>query len=154
MHGYLFFIPFFFFLSTYSNYIIQGQYCTDIAKSIGAPIFHVNGDDPEAVDTTIRQAFDFRNKFKKDVFVDIIGYRRYGHNELDQPFFTQPLMYKVISQIKPVYEKYAESLIKEGVLTLEKKIEHEKEINKKLLESFEKSKTQNFDKKVRFQNYY
>lgn len=115
----------------------------------------MNGDDPEAVDTAIRQAFDFRNKFKKDVFVDIIGYRRYGHNELDQPFFTQPLMYKMISQIKPVYEKYAESLIQEGVLTIEKKIEHEKIINKKLLESFEKSKTQNFDKKVRrlFKNF-
>ena len=114
----------------------------------------MNGDDPEAVDTAIKQAFDFRNKFKKDVFVDIIGYRRYGHNELDQPFFTQPLMYKMISQIKPVYEKYAERLIKEGVLTLENKIEQEKIINKKLLESFEKSKSQNFDKNVSLLKHY
>ncbi len=88
------------------------------------------------------------------MFVDIIGYRRYGHNELDQPFFTQPLMYKLIEKTKPVYEKYADALIKEGVLTLENKVELEKEINKKLMESFERSKTQSFDKKVLFLRNY
>lgn len=123
-------------------------YCTDIAKAIGAPIFHVNGDDPVAVDTVMRQAFDFRNKYKKDVFVDIVGYRRYGHNELDQPFFTQPLMYKLINETKPVYEKYASKLIAEGIMTLEHKLELETLNNNKLKQKFELSRSQNFDRKV------
>ncbi len=122
-------------------------YCTDIAKAIGAPIFHVNGDDPEAVDTVMKLAIQYRTQFKKDVFVDIYGYRRYGHNELDQPFFTQPLMYKLISKMKPVYDQYAQKLIDEGVITLTQKTETESKFLSKLKKSYESSKKTNLDKK-------
>ena len=123
-------------------------YCTDIAKAIGAPIFHVNGDDPEAVDTVMKLAFQYRKKFKKDVFIDIYGYRRYGHNELDQPFFTQPLMYKLIAKIQPIYDKYAKKLIDEGVLTVDQRKETEDKYNKILRKSYEASKKTNLDKQA------
>lgn len=123
-------------------------YCTDIAKAIGAPIFHVNGDDPEAVDTVMKLAVQYRKRFKKDVFIDIYGYRRYGHNELDQPAFTQPLMYQIISKIPPIYEKYAQQLIAEGVLTPEQKKDKENEIMAKLRRSYEASKKQQLDKQA------
>ena len=71
-----------------------GLYCTDVAKSIQAPIIHVNADEPEVVSEVMKIAVEYRQKFWKDIFVDIIGYRRYGHNEQDQPTFTQPMMYK------------------------------------------------------------
>lgn len=122
-------------------------YCTDVAKAIGAPIFHVNGDDPEAVDTAMQLAVKYRNRFKKDVFIDIYGYRRYGHNELDQPSFTQPLMYKIIAKIPPVYEKYAQKLLDEGVLTTLQKADIENKIKKDLRTAYEESKKQNIDKK-------
>jgi 2-oxoglutarate dehydrogenase E1 component len=70
-----------------------GLYCTDVAKSIQAPIIHVNADEPELVNSVLKMAMKYREKFHKDIFVDIIGYRRYGHNEQDQPSFTQPMMY-------------------------------------------------------------
>lgn len=94
-----------------------GTYCTDVAKAIGAPIFHVNADDPVLVDRIMRLALQFRNKFKKDVFVDIIGYRRYGHNEQDQPAFTQPIMYKAIETHPKVYDLFVAQLVREGVVT-------------------------------------
>jgi 2-oxoglutarate dehydrogenase E1 component len=84
---------------------------------VQAPIFHVNADAPEMVDRVFRLAFEYRHTFKKDVVVDVIGYRRHGHNELDQPMFTQPLMYSIIEKKKPVYEQYREKLIAEGVWT-------------------------------------
>ena len=88
-------------------------------RRIQAPIFHVNGDDPEAVVHIARIATEFRQRFKKDVVVDMICYRRHGHNEADEPAFTQPLMYRKIAQHPTTRTIYAERLVAEGVLTAE-----------------------------------
>ena len=95
----------------------SGPYPSDVAKSIQAPIFHVNGDDPEAVVHVARIATEYRLQFKKDVVVDIFCYRRHGHNEGDEPAFTQPLMYKAIAGHPTTREIYAERLVAEGVVT-------------------------------------
>ncbi|HRE12973.1 MAG TPA: 2-oxoglutarate dehydrogenase E1 component [Usitatibacteraceae bacterium] len=91
-------------------------YCTGIAKMIEAPVFHVNGDDPEAVAMVAKIALDYRMKFKKDVVVDLVCFRRLGHNEQDEPFVTQPLMYKKIAQHPGTRKLYADRLLKEGVI--------------------------------------
>lgn len=77
-----------------------------MGKIVEAPIFHVNADEPELVDEIFKMAFEFRQLFKKDVVIDLVGYRRYGHNELDQPSFTQPIMYKHIQMQTPVVELF------------------------------------------------
>jgi 2-oxoglutarate dehydrogenase E1 component len=92
-------------------------YCSDVAKMIEAPIFHVNADDPEAVCFVARFALDYRVKFRKDVVIDLVCYRRHGHNEADEPAATQPLMYKVIRKKATVRQMYADKLTAEGVLT-------------------------------------
>uniref|UniRef100_A0A0N4U861 2-oxoglutarate dehydrogenase, mitochondrial n=1 Tax=Dracunculus medinensis TaxID=318479 RepID=A0A0N4U861_DRAME len=88
----------------------SSPYCTDIGRVVGCPIFHVNGDDPEAVMYVCNVAADWRHTFRKDVIIDIVCYRRYGHNELDEPMFTQPLMYQRIKQTKPVLVKYQKQI--------------------------------------------
>ncbi|MBW2477509.1 MAG: 2-oxoglutarate dehydrogenase E1 component [Deltaproteobacteria bacterium] len=90
-------------------------YATDIAKMLMVPIFHVNGEDPEAVVWTTQMALDYRQKFARDVVVEVICYRRHGHNEGDEPFFTQPLMYEKIRQRPPLHKVYAQTLIDQGV---------------------------------------
>jgi 2-oxoglutarate dehydrogenase E1 component len=99
-----------------SNETRSTPYATDVAKMLAAPIFHVNGDDPEALFYASRLATEYRQNFKCDVFIDLICYRKYGHNESDEPAFTQPLMYKNIRGRKSVRELYAERLITEGVI--------------------------------------
>ncbi|MER8183682.1 multifunctional oxoglutarate decarboxylase/oxoglutarate dehydrogenase thiamine pyrophosphate-binding subunit/dihydrolipoyllysine-residue succinyltransferase subunit [Kitasatospora sp. NPDC094015] len=97
----------------------SSMYCTDVARMIEAPIFHVNGDDPEAVVRVARLAFEFRQTFHKDVVIDLICYRRRGHNEADNPSFTQPLMYDLIDKKRSVRKLYTEGLIGRGDITME-----------------------------------
>jgi 2-oxoglutarate dehydrogenase E1 component len=93
------------------------RYCTDVAKMIEAPIFHVNGDDPEAVCMVSQLALDFRVRWKRDVFVDMYCFRRHGHNESDEPTFTQPMLYRTISAHPQVSTIYTEKLVAEGSIT-------------------------------------
>lgn len=95
----------------------SGAYCTDPAKIIAAPVLHVNGDDPEAVVFAARLATDYRKQFNKDIVVDLVCYRRLGHNEADEPIATQPLMYTFIRQHPSVRELYAAQLVAQGVCT-------------------------------------
>jgi len=91
-------------------------YCTDVAKMVNAPVLHVNGDDPEAVVFCARLAFDFRAKFQRDVVIDLVCYRRHGHNEADEPAATQPMMYQVIRALPTARELYAKRLTADGVI--------------------------------------
>ncbi|KAI2661390.1 2-oxoglutarate dehydrogenase, mitochondrial [Labeo rohita] len=105
----------------------SSPYPTDVARVVNAPIFHVNADDPEAVMYVCNVAAEWRATFHKDVVVDLVCYRRNGHNEMDEPMFTQPLMYKQIKKQKGVLQKYAEKLIAEGAVSRQ---EYEEEISK------------------------
>lgn len=96
----------------------SSYYCTEIAKVVDSPVLHVNGDEPDILDRCMKIAVAYRNKFKKDFFIDIIGYRRHGHNEQDQPTFTQPLMYEKIKHKHSVYETYSKKLLEKGVVTV------------------------------------
>ncbi|MDB3914675.1 2-oxoglutarate dehydrogenase E1 component, partial [Alphaproteobacteria bacterium] len=103
--------------TTSPNYSRSSPYCTDVAKMVMAPIMHINGDDPEAVIHASRIATEFRQKFACDVVLDIISYRRYGHNEGDEPAFTQPIMYKKIASHDSISTIYGKKLVNEGILT-------------------------------------
>jgi 2-oxoglutarate dehydrogenase E1 component len=132
-----------------------GLYCTDVAKSIQAPVIHVNADEPELVHKAMQIALDYRQKFHKDIFIDIIGYRRYGHNEQDQPSFTQPMMYQVIGQRKNLYELYAQKLIESKVITSEQVSQMWNGEIKKLKDAYDESLRETFDmKKWKAQNYH
>ena len=102
--------------TTSPQFARSSPYPSDVAKIVQAPIFHVNGDDPEAVTFATKVATEFRQKFKRDVVIDMWCYRRFGHNESDEPSFTQPLMYAQIAKQKPVSELYAARLEREGVI--------------------------------------
>src|SRR5207249_106298 len=94
----------------------SSPYPSDVAKGVQAPIFHVNGDDPEAVVEVARAAVEFRQEFKKDVVIDLFCYRRHGHNETDEPAFTQPLMYRTIARRPTTRQIYAKRLIETSIL--------------------------------------
>lgn len=116
-------------------------YCTNIAKFIEAPIFHVNGDDAEAVVFVSKLAAEYRAKFKKDVVIDVIGYRKYGHNEGDEPLFTQPIMYSVIKDKQTPPTIYSKALIAEGVLSDADFVDMQQNFKATLDVAFEKSQS-------------
>ena len=115
----------------------SGPYCSDIAKGVQAPIFHVNGDDPEATLFVCGLAMEFRQEFKRDVVIDMFCYRRFGHNESDEPAFTQPLMYKAIATHPTTRQIYAQQLVEEGVLTQEEVDKITGDFQEKLDSAFE-----------------
>jgi len=110
----------------------SSYYATDVSKMIQAPIIHVNGNDPEAVVFAASFAIQYRNKFNGDIIIDMLSYRKYGHNEADEPTYTQPLLYKKIKVLSPVREMYEQELIKEKVLSPEKANEYKEETKKRL----------------------
>jgi 2-oxoglutarate dehydrogenase E1 component len=125
-----------------TNYIDgrSSTYCTDIGKVTLSPVFHVNGDDVESVVHAVEIALEFRQRFRKDVFIDLLGYRKYGHNEGDEPRFTQPLLYKVIAKHRNPREIYAEKLIQEKLIDQTYLDGIKKAVEEKLERDFEQAK--------------
>ncbi len=119
----------------------SSAHCSDLAMIVQAPIFHVNGDDPEAVVKVMRLAAEYRQTFKADVVVDLVCYRRFGHNEADEPAFTQPLMYKAIREHPTTREVYSQSLLQEGSLKQDEINEVERTIEHDLQKNFQESIT-------------
>ena len=136
----------------------SSTYCTDVGKVTLSPVMHVNADDAEAVIHAVIFALDFRMQFKRDVFIDLLGYRKYGHNEGDEPRFTQPILYKVIAKHRNPRDIYAEKLIAEGIIdqsyvqkleqdyknTLEEELEDSRKIDKTVITPFMQSEWKNF----------
>jgi 2-oxoglutarate dehydrogenase E1 component len=118
----------------------SSTYCTDIGKVTKSPIFHVNGDDVEALVHVTTLAIDYRRQFHSDVFIDILSYRKYGHNESDEPRFTQPLLYKIIEKHPSPRDIYSQHLIEQGVFTKDQINQYEEDFNSILEEKLEKSK--------------
>jgi 2-oxoglutarate dehydrogenase E1 component len=118
----------------------SSTYCTDVGKVTLSPVFHVNGDDVEAVVHTIQLALEYRNKFKRDVFVDLLCYRKYGHNEGDEPRFTQPILYKAISKHSNPRDIYLKKLIESGVISKEEATKTQQEFNDLLQNRLQESK--------------
>ncbi|MFO7525439.1 MAG: multifunctional oxoglutarate decarboxylase/oxoglutarate dehydrogenase thiamine pyrophosphate-binding subunit/dihydrolipoyllysine-residue succinyltransferase subunit [Ignavibacteriaceae bacterium] len=116
----------------------SSTYATDVARMIQAPIFHVNGDDPEAALLVTKIAFEYKQIFKKDVVIDLFGYRKYGHNEGDEPGFTQPLLYDKIKTHTSVKNIYSKKLINAEVITENELVQFHKEFEDTLIDSFEK----------------
>jgi 2-oxoglutarate dehydrogenase E1 component len=118
----------------------SSTYCTDVALSVLAPIFHVNGDDPEACVRVCQLAYEYRQRFKRDVVVDIIGYRRQGHNEADDPSYTQPVMYRKIKATPTVTVQYTDTLVREKFLLADQIDAIRTQTRKKLNETYEEAK--------------
>jgi 2-oxoglutarate dehydrogenase E1 component len=114
------------------------KYASDIAKGFEIPIVHVNADDPEACLAAANLAFAYRQRFKKDFVIDLIGYRRFGHNEMDEPMATNPTMYSIIQQHPTVRQLYAQKLIEKGIITKEAVEEMEREVAERLKIAYEK----------------
>jgi len=121
-------------------------YCTDVAKVTLSPVFHVNADDVEAVAYAVQLAIEFRQKFQGDVFIDLLGYRKYGHNEGDEPRFTQPILYKAIAKHPNPKKIYLANLVSEGILTEEEAVKFEEDqkanLEKSLAEAREKTRAE------------
>ena len=118
----------------------SSRYCTDMAKIVEAPVIHVNGEDPEAVVQAAMIAVDYRMQFKKDIVIDLICYRRHGHNETDEAMFTQPLLYKAIKSKPSVVRTYAAYLRDQGVITDADVAQIESDLNSKLDDAFERAR--------------
>ncbi|MEL0155751.1 MULTISPECIES: 2-oxoglutarate dehydrogenase E1 component [Sphingopyxis] len=127
--------------TTSPQFARSSPYPSDVAKGVMAPILHVNGDDPEAVTFACKLAIDFRQQFKRDIVIDMWCYRRFGHNEGDEPSFTQPLMYAIIRKHPPVSDLYATRLEAEGVVSAGDAEAHRAEFVARLEDEFEASKT-------------
>jgi 2-oxoglutarate dehydrogenase E1 component len=112
-------------------------YSTDVARGVQAPIFHVNGDSPQAAIRTVQIAFDYRQQFKKDVVIDMYCYRRHGHNEGDDPSYTQPILYRKIKEHPSVAKQYAERLVREGVVTAEEIAAMRRAVSQRLSEAYD-----------------
>lgn len=119
----------------------SSTYCTDVAKVVQSPVFHVNGDDVEALVYTIQFAMEFRDKFQRDVFIDLLCYRKYGHNEGDEPRFTQPLLYKLIEKHPNPFDIYAKRLHDEGLISKDEIEKIQSDINATLDRNLEESKS-------------
>ena len=138
----------------------SSAYCTDVGKVTLSPVLHINADDTEAVCHAMQMALEFRMRFKSDIFIDLLGYRKYGHNEGDEPRFTQPKLYKAISKHKNVKDIYAEKLLQEGTISashlseitaefkgmLEKEFDLSKKDKKSKVKEFMKSTWEAFDR--------
>ncbi len=131
----------------------SSTYCTDVAKTTLSPVFHVNGDDAEAVAHVMSIAMQFRQEFKRDVFVDLLCYRKYGHNEGDEPRFTQPLLYKAIAKHPNPKEIYAKELIEEGIVKEEDVKAIEKRYNETLDNNYEAFQEDEKTKVIKFLKY-
>ncbi len=127
-----------------TNYIDarSSTYCTDVAKTTLSPIFHINGDDVEAVTYAIQLALEYRQQFHKDVFIDILGYRKHGHNEADEPRFTQPILYNIIAKHPTSREIYSQKLIEQGSIEADLAKEMELQFKKELQERLDEAKQQ------------
>jgi 2-oxoglutarate dehydrogenase E1 component len=120
----------------------SSTYCTDLAKVVLSPVFHVNGDDAEALAYVIQMAMEYRQTFHEDVFIDILCYRKYGHNESEEPKFTQPLLYKAIEAHPNAKEVYVQKLLSEGSISSEYAAEIEKSFRAKLQAYLDEAKTE------------
>ena len=128
----------------------SSTYCTDVAKTTLSPVFHVNGDDLDAVAYVTELALEFRQKFHRDVFVDILAYRRHGHNESDEPRFTQPALYKKIAEHPNPLQVYSQRLIQEGSVSESEVQKLVEDFKKQLSEKLESTRKQEISASTSF----